>query len=265
MLASTEGEYEMGWYGNQLSDVNGNFIEPYPTLTLEFLGKTISLITIVGDSLREEYPVDFDIIVYDSLNNILSHQIITNNTNISLDVLIPENPTNVTKIELVIKKWNKPNRQAKILEFKDSPYRLEITSEDYFRKNNPSKYSDVANIIGIKIKPKDINWNNLQEFRLEVKDDNSILENGRKSYIFPDNPLIQTEELGYKIINRILANQKISNRNLNLSWRGNPALMLGNEITTIDELQKNNYKVIRQTLDYDGGLRSNLDARRVIE
>ena len=71
--------------------------------------------------------------------------------------------------------------------------------------------------------------------------------------------------MGYKIINRILANQKISNRNLNLSWRGNPALMLGNEITTIDELQKNNYKVIRQTLDYDGGLRSNLDARRVIE
>ncbi len=265
-LAPEAGEFEMGWWGSQLSDSNGNFAEPYPTLILGFISKAISRVQVVGDSNREEYPVDFDVMVYDSVGTVLSHQIITGNANsLITEVQIPENPTNATKIDLVIKKWSHPGRQAKIVEFNDIPYKLGVTPEDYFVKNNPSRYSDITNVVGIVIKSKNSSWDDVGEIRIEIKDENSIVENGRKGYEFPANPLIQTENLGYKIINKVLNNQKLSNRNLTLDWRGNPALMLGNEVTVVDTLEKNNYRVVRQTIDYDGALRSNLDARRVVE
>lgn len=336
LAPETEG-CQFGWWGSQLSDDLGTFTEPYPTLTLNFLGKAIEGIKVIGDSLREEYPINFNIKVYDSSNNILSHQIIEGNTDISKFISIPENPTNVTKLELVITKWSHPGRQAKIVEFKDMPYKLEITPDDYYIKNNPAKYSEVANVVEVTTQPlqpdvlqevyrsenlENINagqtksltvfYNNSpcinavatiegtgaitdityypwgaylkvtsyeegsfvivvnanpliikNSKKIVSKDDNSIIENGLKRFVLPDNPLIQTESRALEIANTLLNNFKNPRRNLELDWRGNPALLLGNIVSVTDNKERNDYKVFRQELEYSGSLRAKLSGRRM--
>lgn len=257
-------EGEMGWWGSQLSDASGNFMAPYPALTIEFFAKAIGLAKIVGDSSRDEYPVDFDVKIYAG-TELISHQVVVGNTSLERMVEIPENPTNTTKLVLEIKKWSSPNKQAKIVELIDLPYRLRITDEDYFKKDNPSQYSDVANIVDVTIQPMNASGQTSQGTKISVRDEESIIDLGQKRVEFPNNPLIQTVELGQEIIEKVLLTSKVSNRNLSLQWRGHPALLLGNEVVVQDKLQDNPYKVIRQTLDYDGGLRCNLTGRKVVE
>lgn len=264
-LPPIDGEYEMGWWGAQLADIDGYFTEPNPTLTLTFYTKSIGAVQVIGDSLRGEYPVDFDIIVYDMSDTVLSHQVVVGNTLVVSETNIPENPTNAVKLDLVVKRWSHPGHQVKILELIDRPYRLEITPEDYFRKDNPAQYTDVANIVEVIPQVMDAVGNTSEGTKVTVQDTDSITELGPRKFVFPSNSLIQTTAMATEVAEKVLANQKASNRNLDLTWRGHPALMLGNEITVHDKLQQNSYKVIRQTLDYDGGLRCNLTGRKVVE
>ncbi len=263
VLAPTTESLQMGWYGKQLSDASGMFISPYPKVTLTFLSKAIEMFKIAGDSLKEEYPVDFIIRVYDGTNNLLSEQNVIGNNKVVTFVSIPENPTNATKAELEILKWSHSGRQVKILEFKDVAYKLNITLTDYFKKNNPAKYSELANYIEVMAQPVDVNGNKLDEIKIIVRDDESIKGNGIKTFKFPQNPLIQTQELAQEIANSLLNEFKNPRRNLDLEWRGHPALLLGNIVTVNDNKEKNDYKVIRQEFEYAKYLRSKITGRRI--
>ena len=108
--------HQMGWWGEQLAQADGTFVEPYPTLTATFFSRPIHSLKVVGDSAREEYPVDFEINLYDSNNNLLYTETVTGNTEISWSKSI-EPVTQVTKMELIVTKWSHPGRQVKILEF----------------------------------------------------------------------------------------------------------------------------------------------------
>lgn len=262
-LAPTEEGLQMGWWGAQLSDENGYFTAPYPTATATFLGKALEMVRIVGDSLRGEYPVDYTIRVYNSSNSLLAEHNIVGNTKVVSEVVIPENPTNATKIILEITKWSHPGRQAKILEFKDITYKLEITPKDYFKKNNPAKHSNMANYVEVVAHPIDAQGNSLDEIKVIVKDVDSITKNGQIKYVFPNNPLIQTQELAQEIANAILTNFKDPRRDLTLEWRGNPALLLGNIITVDDSKEKNDYKAVKQEFEYAGYLRMRTFGRRL--
>src|SRR5690606_13027691 len=136
LAPETEGP-QMGWWGKRLSGPDGSFAEPYPTLTVTFFDRAIEAVKVVGDSARGEYPVDFTIRIFDGNDNLLSEQQVTGNAQVATVVQLPENPTNATKIELSIQKWSHPGRQAKILEFLNTIYKLEISPDDYFSKDNP--------------------------------------------------------------------------------------------------------------------------------
>lgn len=114
--AGQELNYEMGWWGSTLSDASGNFAVPYPTLTAEFASRPIRSLKVVGDSKREEYPVDFKINLYDSNDELSYVETITNNTNIVWLGTIPSIP-GIVKMTLEVTKWSHSNRQVKILEF----------------------------------------------------------------------------------------------------------------------------------------------------
>lgn len=264
ILAPTDGSIQMGWWGSQLSDENGEFSEPYPTITLEFLSKAIEAIKIVGDELRGEYPVDYTVNIYAGDELVATHDI-EDNTEVSNTVSIPENPTNATKIEVIIKKWSHPNRQAKILEYIDVIDKTLITPSDYFKKSNPANYSEIANYIVVTVKQYDEGGDELDDIQCIAKDDESITQNGLIKFEFPENELIQTTEIGQKIADTLLRNFKDPRRNLELEWRGNPALMLGNIVEVQDEYEANKYKVVRQEFNYAGYLRSKLEGRRYIE
>ena len=62
-----------------------------------------------------------------------------------------------------------------------------------------------------------------------AEDATSIFENGLLSYKFPANPLVQTLAQAQDIADKLLQYYKEPRRDLEMDWRGNPALML-NEI-----------------------------------
>ena len=263
LAPETEGP-QMGWWGKQLSGSDGSFAEPYPTLTVSFHRRAIEAVKVVGDSARGEYPVDYTIRIYDDNDYLLSEQQVTGNDLLVSTVLIPENPTNAAKIELSIQKWSHPGRQAKILEFLNMVYKLEISPNDYFSKDNPSRYAEVANYIVVETQPMDSNGNKLPGVKVIAKDDESITENGLLPYEFPGNPLVQTVEMAEEIAGRLLRTFKDPRRNLELDWRGNPALLLGNVVTVTDNRERNDYKVVRQEIEFMGALRARLTGRRVL-
>ena len=96
-----------------------------------------------------------------------------------------------------------------------------------------------------------------------VKDEDSIIKNGLLKYSLQSNPLIQTEERALDIANRLLEGYSNPRRDLDLEWRGNPALALGDTVSVIDNKEINDYKVVKQELEYTGYLRAKLSGRRV--
>lgn len=119
-LAPTPQEAEtkqMGWWGKQLAGTGGAFSTPYPTLTVTFFSRPITKLQAVGDSKREEWPVDFAIRLYDGNNTLLHTETVTGNTQIAWSKILAEPVTQVEKMTLEITKWSHEGRQAKILEF----------------------------------------------------------------------------------------------------------------------------------------------------
>lgn len=108
---------QMGWWGSQLAGADGSFVTPYPTLTVTFFSRPITQLKVVGDSKRDEYPVDFDINLYDTNGTILYTETVTDNTQITWQKTLDNPITQITKMDLVVKKWSHAGRQAKILEF----------------------------------------------------------------------------------------------------------------------------------------------------
>ncbi len=542
-LAPTPEESEtkqMGWWGKQLAGTGGAFVEPYPTLTVSFFPRPITKLQVVGDSKRQEWPVDFNIKLYDGNNTLLHTETVTGNTQIVWSKTLAEPVTQVGKMTLEITKWSHTGRQAKILEFftsiqetyegddiilvhlleerevsqgslpvgnisaneidirlnnetrkfdagnKQSPLyqtlkanrrirawlgvdtaegkeyvplgtfwsgdwhvpedevyaqttgrdRLEllrkstystsevetgislaylaakvledaglteeeyyidtelqqfpvpyawfdsqshrealrkiaeaclgqvycdrngiiriegpsflqsqtepvmtITQDDYFRKDNPVKWSEIANYVEVETQPlrPDIEqevyrsnepvsitagqsktitayynhtpcieaqaslenavsgaqitkatyyaWGanitvysaNTGTFELVInakplkvlnkekaiaKDDASITDNGMLKYTFPANPLIQTREVAQNIADTLLAYFKNPRRDVEVEWRGNPALLLGDRIAVVDKDEENEYFVTRQELEYTGALRARMSGRR---
>lgn len=108
---------QMGWWGLQLAGADGSFTAPYPTLTVTFFSRPITQLKVVGDSKRGEYPVDFDINLYDASGAILYTETVIGNTNVMWQKTLANPVTQVTKMDLVVKKWSHAGRQVKILEF----------------------------------------------------------------------------------------------------------------------------------------------------
>jgi hypothetical protein len=217
---------------------------------------------------------------------------------------------------------------------------LEITADDYFRKDNPVKWSEIANYIEVETQPlrpvdtpQEVYRSNepvsiqagqtvtitayynetpcidavaslenattgcviqeatyyawgadvkvysttagtftlvinarplkvLNKERAIAKDDASITDNGLIKYTFPANLLVQTREVAQDMANKLLAYYKDPRRDVEVEWRGNPALLLGDRVSVVDSVETNDYYVIRQEIEYDGALRAKLSGRR---
>lgn len=109
-----ENNGELGFISDNLCDENGIF-ELEPTLIFTFNGTHTSMgITVTFDVLNEEYATEFIINAYDSSNNlILSEHIVDNDL---VQVALAEEFNQYKKIEIIIKKWCKPYRRARIVE-----------------------------------------------------------------------------------------------------------------------------------------------------
>lgn len=94
--------------------------------------------------------------------------------------------------------------------------------------------------------------------RAIARDEASILENGLLTYEFPANPLVQTLAQAQAIANTLLASVKDPRRDIEVEWRGNPALELGDRVT----VKGKDYHVIRQEINWQGYLSARLTGRK---
>lgn len=109
--------YEVGWYGNELSDGSGEFVTD-PTLQINFTAKPITNIVLVGDTFLNEYPIDFKIQARTGTTDQMTPINITGNTEVRLNY--PVNVTSADNLLLTIYKWSETGTVIKIAEFYSS-------------------------------------------------------------------------------------------------------------------------------------------------
>ncbi|HHX36387.1 MAG TPA: hypothetical protein GX717_00225, partial [Clostridiaceae bacterium] len=72
---------------------------------------------VVGDSAREEYPVDFTVKLYGPDDTLLYTETVTGNNQVSWSKTLEPQVLDVAKQVLEITKWSLPGTCAKIIEF----------------------------------------------------------------------------------------------------------------------------------------------------
>lgn len=120
--------------------------------------------------------------------------------------------------------------------------------------------SDTAGTFELVINAKPLKVQGAE--KIVAKDEDSIREHGVIKYTFPKNPLVQTREIAQQIADNLLEYYKEPRRDLSLEWRGNPALLLGDRITLTDKYSSQDFFVVKQEIEYDGGLRATLEGRK---
>jgi hypothetical protein len=94
--------------------------------------------------------------------------------------------------------------------------------------------------------------------RAIARDEASILENGVLRYEFPANPLVQTLDQAQAIADTLLASVKEPRRDIEVDWRGNPALELGDRV----KVKGGEFVVIRHQLNWIGAFSAVMTGRR---
>jgi hypothetical protein len=97
----------------------------------------------------------------------------------------------------------------------------------------------------------------------------SIAECGRLKYEVKGNHLIQDRLIAQSIADGLLASYSVPRKDCTLNWRGNPALVLNDEIEAViykDDLitVTDIFRTYKQKFDFDGTLRSSTEARKVV-
>ena len=138
IMPETETElerFEVGWWSEELSNYVGDYNcespyalgdfafgdqaysegSCYPSISVNFLARQVSELSIAFDNARKEWGVDFEIRLYDINNALLYSETITGNTGVWFTKTIPV-INNVCVVQYVIKKWSDPLRNAKVAE-----------------------------------------------------------------------------------------------------------------------------------------------------
>jgi hypothetical protein len=110
-------QFQFGWWGKQLAGTNGAFVSPYPALTVTHFPRPIHTLRVVGDTAREEWPVDFTIRLYDPDDTLLYTETVTGNNQVNWQKTLEPPVLDVAKQVLEITKWSHAGRCAKIIEF----------------------------------------------------------------------------------------------------------------------------------------------------
>ncbi len=111
----SETEYiQYGLWGEQLSNNNGGFAVN-PVIELVFVARPIRSLKLVGDSKKDEYPMDFEIRLFNEFNETVYVETVANNDEVQWGKEI-EQINEITKMEIEVIKWSKANKVMKIME-----------------------------------------------------------------------------------------------------------------------------------------------------
>jgi hypothetical protein len=173
---------QMGYWGATACNGSAQWSEPYPTITVDFAARPIVSLVVAGDSQYNEYPVDFDIEIYNAADSLIYSIAVTGNTRLNWSLSVSEeNINDATYMKLILKKWSCANRVAKILEFYTSLSET-YTGDEIVSMNllEEREVSDGSIPIG------NISANELDLLLQNIK----IIKNGESiiNPFFPNNP-----------------------------------------------------------------------------
>lgn len=138
-IMPTTEDYQVGWWGSELSNANGEFTNT-PTISVRE-HRFVHSLQVVGDNLLNEYPVDFTIHLYKN-DALLYTENVTGNNNVIWRKNLPQT-YEVDTIEISVLKINKAYSTVKILDV-FSPYEIHRTL------NSPLNISEESEV-GITI------------------------------------------------------------------------------------------------------------------
>jgi hypothetical protein len=156
--------------------------------------------------------------------------------------------------------YNSPPVIEAVASLDNPPAEVSITDATYYGWGASVKIrnaNDTDKQVTLVIQGKPLTVQNKE--RAIARDETSITENGALRFEFPANPLVQTLSQAQAIADALLASVKDPRRDLEVDWRGNPALLLGDRIT----VKGKDYHVIRQEIDWAGALSARLTGRKV--
>jgi hypothetical protein len=111
---SDESEYEIGFWSAEISDINGFFIED-PTIHISYTeAHSVVGLTITFDTVNNEYPSEFTIQVTAFGGGVIHTENVIQNA--SPIYRFFEGLDNIGSIDLIVTKWIKGNRRARITE-----------------------------------------------------------------------------------------------------------------------------------------------------
>jgi hypothetical protein len=170
---------QFGWYTESVCDEDRIFYwEAYPQLIVEFSARSIAYLYVVGDPALNQYPVDFELYVFEGAIEAY-HLEVTDNTELNYVVnIFSEEIYAATKIVLVLKKWSTANTVGKIVEF-FSTMQDTLEGDDIVSANLLEEREVREGSIPIGV---------LSSNELDVEFQNVALMRGVKKYIDPFFP-----------------------------------------------------------------------------
>jgi hypothetical protein len=166
-------------------------------------------------------------------------------------------PGNTTKTITAF--YNQPPVIDAVASLDNPPTGVSITDTTYYGWGATVKIAnstDTDKQVTLVIQGKPLTVQNKE--RAIARDEASILENGLLTYEFPANPLVQTLSQAQAIADTLLASVKEPRRDVEVDWRGNPALLLGDRVT----VKGKDYHVIRQEISWAGYMQARLTGRK---
>ncbi|MBU5677782.1 hypothetical protein KQI88_15290 [Alkaliphilus sp. MSJ-5] len=245
--------YEVGWWSDSICNEEGIFNIP---LVLEINisndHKTPNL-EVVFDTLNNEYAKAFDLKVYDEVGNIKINESVTNDkVRFFYESSLLENSR---KIEIVINKWSKGYRRARVIEVGfDIP--VDSITFDNIYKEPQIELLEAVKAVEVTYYPTDLN-NKSTYIAI-----NDYIKEGTTLKL--ENSLINNE-IDAKNVAEWILNEKNNRANFKVDWRQNPSLCLGDKVSI-----ENGYKtykianITKQEYSYEGSLQGKTEAKGVI-
>ncbi len=245
--------YEVGWWSSDLCNMEGVFTTPLKLeikLSKDHNSKNFE---IIFDTLNNEYASEFDLKVYAADGSIKINETIVNNKS----RFFYENNLleNCRKIEIVIKKWCKGIRRARIVEFGfDLP--VDNITFDNTYKEPQIELGQAVKAVEVTYYPVD-----LENKATYIAVNNDIKEG---AILKLENSLINTQN-DAKNVAEWLLKENTSRATFKVDWRGNPALNLTDKVSIENGYGTNNTaNIIKQELNYEGYLSGKTEAKGVI-
>ena len=106
LLPSTQNKmYEIGYMSGEVAGADGTFTTP-PYVEISFTPRPLQDIQLVFDDLKDEYPTDLTIELYDNTDTLLVSENISNSS-AELNYSFSQMYYDVAKMKIIFNTWNK--------------------------------------------------------------------------------------------------------------------------------------------------------------